>query len=460
MRHTIHCHATIAASAFTLALLVTGCKENLMTGPARFDSRLALHNWSDTVVLGERRRIPVRVLDDADHEVVGHTVQWTNATPAVLEIALAAGASAGGSSATAVASTDSIELYGHGAGTSDVTFQFADALFNEAELTKSVTVVAAGVRLLTAPGMTLSAIGDTAVLMGSAMGRDTDGVTLVPVFHQGVTWTQQGDGAVTLTGAGDTVRVEAVQAGTDTVIVTHARCLDGAQCADTAIVTVSLAPTPGGDLIVLTDIDVWNNDWGGVKPENQAFAANVVGFTGSGPRASGHTVMYYSGTSPCGAWCPGYQNGLSAKLTDLGYTISNVAGSLATIPSDVKVVFLIVPGAPLGQADLNGLKQFASEGGRVVLITDNDAWLSGTTFEGQNQILSDLGVHMTINPGCAAYYYIPAEGSHQATMGVSQLYMACASTITMGPGAYTLFRDPTNSQVVVAVAKIDVTPLP
>jgi hypothetical protein len=79
----------------------------------------------------------------------------------------------------------------------------------------------------------------------------------------------------------------------------------------------------------------------------------------------------------------------------------------------------------------------------------------------ENQLLQDLGAQLTNQGGCLVNggEYAQAEGTHQMVSGVPQVLMACASPMIPGPDDFVLFRAPTG-EVVGAVAKIDLTPLP
>jgi len=290
----------------------------------------------------------------------------------------------------------------------------------------------------------------------------------------GLNWNHQGS-AVSIGGTIDSLRVIALQDGVDSIVVSHSACLAGAQCADTVVVTVAIpvdlppdpeaGPTPGADLLVINDVDMWSNDFG-LAQENQVFFGNIVGFDGGGPRASGHTVMFYTGAgSWCGENCASassyYTAALGGKLVDLGYAVVNETGSLATIPTDVKVIFIFLPLATVPVEDVNGLKLFAGQGGRVVVVGEND-WVMGSGgIAAENQLLQDLGAQLTNQGGCLVNggEYAQAEGTHQMVTGLTQLLMACVSPMIPGPDDFVLFRA-SGGEVVGAVAKIDLTPLP
>jgi hypothetical protein len=536
-------HVRLAlALAATTAL--PGCGEDFAPGPERLAEQLDMRNWADTLVLGESRTVVTHVMDEARRWVLDRPVEWTVATPGVLQVEMAG--------------TDSVRLDPLAAGTTDVDIRFTDALFQPDSLKRHATVVSAGLRRLTAADTTLAAIGDTATVVATALRRTPGGDAPAP--GQGLVWQREGAGAVTLAGAGDTVRVTAVQVGVDTLVVTHQPCLAGARCADTVVVrvatvppapppfltlslttaeklvngtqqftvvdgepgpyvwsvdgidggasangtvdgsglytapgsvptggtvqvcarvaakpsvnacatvTVVATPSGGGDVVVINDVNVWGTEAssGGLKPENQVFFANLMRLPAGTPRAAGTTVMFYNGVN---AWAgmgvsePGaiFVDALTTALVDSGYTVVNEMGSLASIAPEVKLIFVWLPSSAIPTAGVNGLKQFASEGGRVIVVGENIYAMGQEGIDVENDLLGRLGAQLTNTGDCAVPgEYAPSVGSHELVSGVAQLYMACVSTMTPGPNDYPLFED-TAHRVVGAVAKIDLTPLP
>jgi hypothetical protein len=269
------------------------------------------------------------------------------------------------------------------------------------------------------------------------------------------------------------MHLAAVQDGTDTLVVSHAICAVGAKCADTVFVHVVTAPvyepgpTAGGDVVVFNDVNMWQSGIGS-SVANTTFFKNLVNFGGDSVRASGTTVLFYTGAgaicaSECTAPDGGYVGALVTKLTALGYTIENkTTAGLGTIATSVKVVFVWNPSVTLPASDVNALKKFASEGGRVVIVGENGGYMGTEGLAAENQLLADLGAQLTNSGSCDAPYGHPAvaAGSHQLLDGVTELDMACASSMTPGPNDYVLFRDRDNNNVVGAVAKIDFTPIP
>lgn len=108
------------------------------------------------------------------------------------------------------------------------------------------------------------------------------------------------------------------------------------------------------------------------------------------------------------------------------------------------------------------LKQFASEGVRLVFIGEWQGYYDAITLE--NDFLGKMGAVMT-NTGQAVdcgYNTLPSASlrPHQITQGMTDVTIACSSVLVPGPNDYPFYYDSTNTKVLSAVATIDVTPLP
>jgi adhesin/invasin len=220
--------AAIAIVAAIVAVAVA-CNEGFVTGPSRPPLTISLGNWTDTLVLGDQRPLGIVVLDPEGREVLGTHVRVTVAAPNVL-----------GTDSVRVATSGSVQLSPRRTGTTGVTVSLDDSRFEPASTVVQSTVVAAGVRLLGARDTTLTSLGDTSLVLASALARAQSGAsaTLVPIAGQGLAWTRIGRGAVALVGTGDSVRLVAATPGTDTLVASHDICLRGARCADTLVVHV------------------------------------------------------------------------------------------------------------------------------------------------------------------------------------------------------------------------------
>ncbi|MEP7346779.1 MAG: ABC transporter, partial [Gemmatimonadaceae bacterium] len=81
----------------------------------------------------------------------------------------------------------------------------------------------------------------------------------------------------------------------------------------------------------------------------------------------------------------------------------------------------------------------------------------------ENQFLLDMGAVMTNTGGAVDCGYQTVQPSslrpHQITTGLTNLTMACSSTLVPGGTDFPLYFDQSNSVVLSAVATIDVTPI-
>ncbi|HEU4719736.1 MAG TPA: invasin domain 3-containing protein [Gemmatimonadaceae bacterium] len=221
---------TTAGAGVAAAVLAVACSEGFVTGPLQPSVTISLRDWSDTLVLGDERAVGVVVRDHKGREVIGAKVRVSLAAAAVL-----------GADAGTVGTGERVRFTPLRPGVADVTLSLDDARFDPTSTTVRGTVVTAGVRLLGARDTTMTAVGDTSLVLATALARGTAGATapLVAKAGQGLTWTRSGSGALAIAGTGDSVRAVALAAGIDTLVATHAYCLRGARCADTLIVRVS-----------------------------------------------------------------------------------------------------------------------------------------------------------------------------------------------------------------------------
>lgn len=227
-------------------------------------------------------------------------------------------------------------------------------------------------------------------------------------------------------------------------------------------------PPPGKDIVVFNDINPFDNT-GMDNPNNRLMVKNLVSFTTSGTRNGGTKVLFDRGReSTCGGTGECNDTNLSTMrgiIQGEGFTIeelNSTQGSITTLPPDVKVVFLWNPTVTFTNAEINALKQFAAEGGRVVFIGEWQGYYDAITLE--NDFLNKMGAVMT-NTGQAVdcgYTTLPQASlrPHQITQGMTNVTVACSSVLVPGPNDYPLYYDSTNTKVLSAVATIDITPLP
>lgn len=189
-------------------------------------------------------------------------------------------------------------------------------------------------------------------------------------------------------------------------------------------------------------------------------AAKRQGTLGNGVPASASKVMFfdeYSMRLLASGW-PEVGN----IITGQGYTTvqTSLHSDLNSIPADVKVVVLVMPGSSFAVSEINGLKTFASQGGRILFIGENGGYYSyGLPIE--NVFLANMGALMTNTGSCDAPGVIVNSVPHQLTAGMAAsgaggFYMNCVSRINLGPNDFALMTD-SYGQVMAAIAKIDYT---
>lgn len=226
-------------------------------------------------------------------------------------------------------------------------------------------------------------------------------------------------------------------------------------------------PPPGTDIVVFNDINPFDN--GGMSlADNHILVRNLVNYVHPGPRGSATTIWFDRGRNyRCGGECSdGALAAMRTEIQNAGFTIANVAsfsGSIIVVPADVKVIFFWTPRVAFTSSEVNVLKQFAADGGRVVYIGEWQGYY-GTGIQVENAFLLDMGAVMT-NIGQAVdcgYNNLPAASlrPHQITAGMTSVRIACASVIVPGPQDYPLFYDQSNTKLLAGVATIDITPIP
>ncbi|MEA2713691.1 MAG: hypothetical protein QOK27_1652, partial [Gemmatimonadales bacterium] len=113
-----------------LAMLLAGCTDEFVSGPQKFNGSVQLRNWADTLVMGDRRMVAARVLDEQSREVLDRTLDWTVVNPSLLNL-----------SVSTTADGDSVRLTALLPGTTTVGVHFLDAVFEEENQSQAVSVV-------------------------------------------------------------------------------------------------------------------------------------------------------------------------------------------------------------------------------------------------------------------------------------------------------------------------------
>jgi len=246
-------------------------------------------------------------------------------------------------------------------------------------------------------------------------------------------------------------------------------------CAKVVLVT---RPTGSADVIVVNDMNLFDSNNSvdpvthAVYPNNAAFFRNLVQFTGTRPRTTQTGVMMHRGHLSRCATAPtecaqADHDTLNAVLAAAGFNVTHIndlGASIGAIPSNIKVIFLWTPRTPYSNSEINILKSFAAEGGRIVFIGEWGDYYTAEGIATENSFLASMGAQMTNTGGrydCGRVVLGSASlRPHQVTTGMSGITLACASQVIPGRNDYAFLYDSSNSIVLGAVAKIDLTALP
>ncbi|MBC7895942.1 MAG: ABC transporter [Cytophagaceae bacterium] len=234
-------------------------------------------------------------------------------------------------------------------------------------------------------------------------------------------------------------------------------------------------PPPGKDIVVFNDINVF--DAGATTNANNVqMVKNLANYTTSGPRNAATQVAWDRGRNArCGTTgnneCNDTNMGNTrSAITSQGLTMVDIFSSsgtlddiIATQGANWKSIWLWTPLQAFTVEEVNALKQFANEGGRVVFIGEFLGYYPQSGIDLENQFLLDMGAVMTNTGGAVncGYNTLPATSlrPHQITTGVSTLTIACSSVLIPGPNDFPLYYDLANTNVLSAVATIDVNPI-
>jgi hypothetical protein len=235
-----------------------------------------------------------------------------------------------------------------------------------------------------------------------------------------------------------------------------------------AAVTIRPIPSSGQDVIVFNDVDFFDNT-AAANPNNIRLFTNLVDYSGAGPRAAQRGVMIHLGHGSLLSCCGGaaFIQTLIDTYSNRGNPVNlvtNAAATITALPADIKLLYLVLPGSAYSDNEINILKQFAAEGGRIVFIGEHGGFYPTQIVQVENPFFQKMGAQLT-NTGAlidCGYNTLPLASlrPHQVTEGMANVTMGCASKITLGPNDYALVYGSDGQSIIAAVAKIDVTPLP
>jgi hypothetical protein len=229
-------------------------------------------------------------------------------------------------------------------------------------------------------------------------------------------------------------------------------------------------PNSGGEqvppeIVVFNDLNLFDDIAMG-NPNNVLLVENLVGFTSGGARDDGTEVwfdcratFYAEGGCTEGSVLYGTieAQGLSA--------VQVTEGSLDDIPAEVKVLVLWLPTTAYSTAEINGLKQFADEGGRIVFVGEHQNFYGTYIPIAQNPLLEALGSTLEAigaNVNCTGAHVLLPESSlrpHEITDGLTDLSFGCSSRMALGEEDLPLFLNTAGVHVLAAVGTIDTTPI-
>jgi hypothetical protein len=238
------------------------------------------------------------------------------------------------------------------------------------------------------------------------------------------------------------------------------------------------APRPGRDVVVFNDINIFD-DVAMNNPNNKLLVRNFLNYDAPGIRSSGKKVWFDCGRfavggnsfTPCTRGTAEFTfDPFRNVITGEGFTIESVfssSGSLINIPSDVKILFLFMPQVSFTLGEINEFKKFGEEGGRIVFVGEHSGFYLSSGIRVENQFLINMGAVMR-NLGQAVdcienniYPILPASSlrPHPITRDMTNLTVACASVIELGPNDFPLFYNRANNLVLGGVAQIDTAPI-
>ena len=221
---------------------------------------------------------------------------------------------------------------------------------------------------------------------------------------------------------------------------------------------------PGRDVVVLNDVNIFDN--GAMEDtDNVQFVKNLINFTTTGERNDGTTLMFDFGRNSSCNLCVPWSTMRDLIQTE-GFTISDISsssGTLTNIPEEVKIIMLVTPNVQYTVEEINTLKQFASEGGRIIFMGEHEGFYGASGIAIENQFLISMGAVLTNTGGQVdcGYTVLPSTSNrdHPIMADIDDLTIACASVIEPGEGDFPLFYDSTNELVLGGVAKIDTAPI-
>lgn len=220
------------------------------------------------------------------------------------------------------------------------------------------------------------------------------------------------------------------------------------------------APSAGGDLIVVNDLNMFDNVALGRGDDTPQFVRNLVNYTSEGRRSEATGILIDLGHQPVASFGSSFST-MQQLLQQDGYSLNlNYSSTgLLSISDDIKVVVLWLPLALHSLDTINSLKRFAAEGGRILYVGEHQGYYGSQGLLVENTLLDNMGALLR-NLGTASYcgynsIAVDPEAEHQVLTEVNVVTIACASLLELGPNDYPLLQ--VGGDIIIATAKIDIT---
>src|SRR5207244_5058297 len=127
-----------------------------------------------------------------------------------------------------------------------------------------------------------------------------------------------------------------------------------------------------------------------------------------------------------------YYNGSGHSVT----LVDNTEAGLGEIPASIKLLFLVLPTSSYSTDEINTLKAFAADGGRIVYVGEHDGIYADEIGGVENPFLRDMGTNLSAvgaQLDCGLVI-LPASSLRASpiTAGMTEVEMGCASQLSIG----------------------------
>ncbi len=144
--------------------------------------------------------------------------------------------------------------------------------------------------------------------------------------------------------------------------------------------------------------------------------------------------------------------------------IFSTPGSLTSFPPEVGLLFLWLPRQIYTMDEINALKQYVTEGGRIVFMGEESGYYDGAGKATLDQFLADMGSGARVKVGafdCGGYrdLSLREEVIHRLTSWSPGVRVQCTGALTTGFLDFNLFHDATGKVVTGASVAVDTLPI-